>query len=190
MRGLLISVFLLSLLAHQIESQTTAANLPPPTLPPGDDDGDDSGGDSGGDDYDDYDDECSGESTDYQPGELVIQGKSKKGNFSLSNVEEVTGWHTSCSGRCESFSVLLGSANGRKPKIEGQCSCCKLQIERVEVKMNFTRSDGKTKEITKKMWFPSGCECSECGRKRRKPKPTGQPGPKPTGKPGPQDRWL
>jgi len=136
-------VFLLSLLAHQIESQTT--------------------------------DECSGESTDYQPGELVIQGKNKK--FSLSNVEEVTGWHTSCSGRCESFSVLL-AANGRKPKIEGQCSCCKLKIERVEVKMNLARSDGKVKQITKKLWFPSGCECSVIG-----PKPTGMPGPKP-------NRWL
>merc|ERR1739838_197880 len=97
MLAIFASVFLLSVFASQVESQY----YPPAggvTDPPEDTSGKTS--------------ECRGTSYTYGVGELVfVWGKDN-----CTNVEVVTGWYGSCSGRCESSSKLLVESTGRSRK--------------------------------------------------------------------------
>merc|ERR1711970_1127865 len=188
MRTLLVSLFVLSVLVLQSESYYAAAVdetttvgqpgdgdvttiSPPDTTDDGDDGDDDDDDDDDSDDDDDDDDdddeeECSGESMTYQPGELVF----KWGKANYTNTQEVTGWYSSCSGACLSSSTLSDAYAGRRRKTDDICTCCKLKMEMVKMELNREKTNGKSKIKEYAVEKPVGCDCTECGRRRKKPK--------------------
>merc|ERR550519_861809 len=84
---------------------------------------------------------------------------------------------TQCTGTCDSTSKVTFTP-GKKPEFEGECNCCKLQPEEMEVKLKCTKTDGTDAEITKTMKFPTSCGCGECKKKGKKGGKKGKKGGK------------